>query len=65
MKDLESLGISMDSEVASVLYCDEVVDGAGAFLHLDSVVSVSASEDEDEGFVHISRIMLPLLRKLL
>ncbi len=37
----------IDSELASELYCDEVLDGQGQFLYLDRVVSVSAL-DEDE-----------------
>ena len=32
----------MASELASELYCDEILDGSGRFLHLDSTVSVSA-----------------------
>ncbi len=32
----------LDSELASELYCDEVLDGAGHFQYLDRVVSMSA-----------------------
>ena len=37
------------SEMASEMYCDEIVDGDGRLQYLDSVVSVSALVDEDEG----------------
>ncbi len=32
----------IDSEEASLLYCDEVLDGAGRFLYVDRDVSLSA-----------------------
>ncbi len=38
----------MASELASELYCDEVLDGSGCFQYLDSVRSVSAFEGEGE-----------------
>ncbi len=41
----------MDSELASLLYVDERVDGAGDFIELRSRVSVSAlDEDEADAF---------------
>ena len=38
----------LDSELAALLYCDELVDGDGNFYDLDRSVSVSASEGEGE-----------------
>ncbi len=46
----------LDSELASLLYCDEVLDGAGNFLYLDSELSVSAlDEDEVDAFYGIQQ----------
>jgi len=49
----------MESELASELYCDEVLDGSGRLLHLDKVGSVSAlAEAEDQyGFELIRDIL--------
>ena len=41
----------IDSEMASLLYCDEVLDGAGDFLYLDKDVSVSALPEAGRGYV--------------
>jgi len=39
---LRGCGLFADSERASELFVDEVLDGSGRFLYLDSVGSVSA-----------------------
>ena len=39
---LRSGGLFLDSEEASELYVDEVLDGSGRFQYLDRVVSMSA-----------------------
>ena len=45
---LRGCGLLADSEEASELYVDEVLDGSGRFSYLDSVGSVSAlAEAED------------------
>ena len=31
----------IDSEIAAEMYCDEILDGSGRYLHIDSVGSVS------------------------
>ena len=36
----------MNSELASELYCDEIVDGRGKLLHVDTTRSVSASSKD-------------------
>ncbi len=41
----------LDSEVAAVLYVDEVLDGHGKFQYLDRVASVSALSDSDRACV--------------
>ncbi len=41
--------IDMFSEYAAEMYVDEVLDGAGNFLHLDSKVSVSALDEATRG----------------
>ena len=38
----------LESELASALYCDEVLDGSGKFQYLDKVGSVSATEDRGQ-----------------
>jgi len=46
----------IDSEMASLLYCDEVLDGDGNFLYIDKDVSVSALPDAGDDFEHVSQI---------
>ncbi len=41
----------MASELACELYVDEVVDGAGNLLEIDSTVSVSALVEVEDSFV--------------
>ena len=50
---------SIDSEEASLLYCDEILAGDGTFLHLDEDGSVSALAEAETGFVPISEILRP------
>ncbi len=38
---LDKLAPPIDSELAAEMYCDEILDGAGRYLHLDRVRSVS------------------------
>ncbi len=38
---MKRLAPPIDSEEAAELYVDEVLDGAGRFVHLDKVASVS------------------------
>ena len=41
--------IDMFSELAAILYVDEVLDGEGRFLYLDSKSSVSALTEDGSG----------------
>jgi len=34
--------LDLERELAADMYCDEVIDGSGRLLYLDTVVSVSA-----------------------
>ena len=49
----------IDSEEASLLYCDEVLAGDGTFLHLDGLVSVRGLDRTETDFVHIFEVTLP------
>jgi len=47
----------IDSEEASLLYCDEVLAGDGTFLHVDKVRSVS-------GLVLVRAVLSTILKKI-
>ena len=40
----------LDSEEAAELYVDEVLDGSGRFLYLDSIGSVRGLDQDEDGF---------------
>ncbi len=48
----------MDSELASELYCDEVLAGDGRILHLDAIRSVSAMPEAEAAARSVMRDQL-------
>jgi len=50
LDSVRSLDSYLASERAAEDYCNEVVDGAGRLLHLDSTLSVSAMVEVEDDF---------------
>jgi len=44
--------LDLESELASELYCDEVVDGSGRLQYIDRVGSVSALVEVEDDFAY-------------
>jgi len=57
-------GLLADSEEASELYVDEVLDGSGRFSYLDSTGSVSALVEVEESRVWDERLLEEQLRRI-
>jgi len=64
-KLLPGCGLLADSEVASELYVDEVLDGQGRFSYLDSVGSVSALAEAEDSRVWDDHLLIQQHRRFL
>ncbi len=62
---LHGCGLLADSEEASELYVDEVLDGSGRFRYLDSVSSVSALAEAEDSRVWDEQLIEEQYRRFL
>ncbi len=62
---LRGCGLPAESEEASELYVDEVLDGSGRFRYLDSVGSVSALAEAEDSRVWDDRLLQEQHRRFL
>ena len=53
----------MQSELACLLFVDEIVDGQGVLLEVDRSVSVSALPETETGLEHVSETLRRLHRR--
>ena len=62
---LRGCGLLADSEEASALYVDEVLDGRGRFCYLDTVGSVSALAEAEASRVWDDQLLQDQHRRFL